>query len=71
MHLMAFGRKLVGIIEGEAVSDIFIPMLIDFHLQGRFPFDRLVQFYELDQIEQAIQDALSGKVLKPVLRMSS
>ena len=37
--------------------------------QGRFPFDRLVQYYELGEIEQALADSKSGEVIKPVLRM--
>ena len=37
--------------------------------QGRFPFDRLVKFYDMDQIEQALEDSKSGAVIKPILRM--
>ncbi len=29
-----------------------------------------VQFYDLEQVAQALEDALSGKVIKPVLRMN-
>lgn len=44
--------------------------LVALHQQGRFPFDRLVKFYELDQIEQALEDSASGDVIKPILRVS-
>jgi aryl-alcohol dehydrogenase len=71
MHLMAFGRRIVGIIEGEAISDIFIPMLIDYHLQGRFPFDRLVKFYPFDRINEAIHDSNAGRTIKPIVRFQS
>ena len=70
MHLMAGGRKLVGIIEGEATSDVFIPMLIDFYLQGRFPFDRLVKFYPFDSINEAIHDSNAGRTIKPFVRFA-
>jgi aryl-alcohol dehydrogenase len=66
-----WGKRIIGTLGGSGRSDSLIPSLIELYEQGRFPFDRLVQFYELDQIEQAIQDALSGEVLKPVLRMSA
>jgi aryl-alcohol dehydrogenase len=33
------------------------------------PFDRLVEYYEMDQIEQALEDSRSGRVIKPILRM--
>jgi hypothetical protein len=43
--------------------------LVDLHRQGRLPFDRLVKFYDMDQIEQALAGSKSGKVIKPILRM--
>jgi hypothetical protein len=50
----------------EVSLDIFIPRLIDLYLQGRFPFDRLIEFYALDEINQACADSEAGRVLKPV-----
>ena len=37
---------------------------------GAFPFDRLVRFYDFDQINQAVADARSRAVLKPVHRIA-
>jgi aryl-alcohol dehydrogenase len=70
MHLMAGGRKLIGIIEGESTPDVFIPMLIDLYLQGRFPFDRLVKFYPFDRINEAIDDSNAGRTIKPIVRFA-
>lgn len=64
------GRKAVGIIQGDAVPQLFIPKLIDFYRQGQFPFDRLIRFYDFTQINEAIADAKNGDTIKPVLRMS-
>ncbi|MGH8031589.1 MAG: NAD(P)-dependent alcohol dehydrogenase [Luteimonas sp.] len=69
-HIMTAGRRIVGIVEGDAIPDVFIPQLIELHRQGRFPFDRLVTFYPFDQINTAIDDAERGNVVKPILRMS-
>ena len=63
------GKRIQGIIEGESVPEIFIPNLIELHTQGRFPFDRLVEFYTLDQINQAAEDSEKGKTVKPIIRM--
>jgi aryl-alcohol dehydrogenase len=68
MGTMLLGRRVFGIIEGDAVSDIFIPHLIDLYSQGRFPFDKMITFYNLDQINEAAEDSESGKTLKAVLR---
>ncbi|MEJ2423899.1 MAG: NAD(P)-dependent alcohol dehydrogenase [Candidatus Thiodiazotropha sp.] len=69
-HFMSGGRRLIGIVEGDANPDTFIPMLADLNAKGMFPFDRLVKFYNLDQINQAIEDSESGKTIKPIIRMS-
>ena len=61
--------SLRGVVEGDSVPDVFIPQLLDLYVQGRFPFDRLVTFYDFDQIEQAAADAESGATIKPILRL--
>ncbi|MEA1648604.1 NAD(P)-dependent alcohol dehydrogenase [Nitrospirillum sp. BR 11164] len=68
-HLMSGGRAVRGIVEGDADPHHFIPALIDLHLAGQFPFDRLITFYPLAEINQAIHDAETGRTVKPVLRM--
>jgi aryl-alcohol dehydrogenase len=68
-HFMSGGRRLIGIVEGDSKPDTFIPMLADLHNKGLFPFDRLVKFYDLDEINQAIADSESGKTIKPIIRM--
>ena len=67
MNGVLFGRQVRGIIEGDSVPDIFIPRLIELWRQGRFPFDKLVRFYPLTEIEKAVHAAESGEVLKAIL----
>ena len=67
MNGVLFGRTVRGIIEGDSIPDIFIPQLIELWRQGRFPFDRLVRFYPLKDIEDAAQDAERGETLKAIL----
>ena len=69
MNSILFGRTIRGIIEGDSIPDIFIPQLIELYVQGRFPFDRLISFYNLEQINQAAADSEQGRTIKPVLRM--
>ncbi|AID34786.1 MULTISPECIES: NAD(P)-dependent alcohol dehydrogenase [Mesorhizobium] len=69
VHFMSGGRRLMGIVEGESNPDTFIPMLAALHAQGRFPFDKLVKFYDFAEINQAIHDSESGKTIKPIVRM--
>ncbi len=68
MHSILNGRTVRGIVEGDSIPDIFIPQLVELYKQGRYPFDRMIQFYPLDQINQAVEDSEKGKVLKAVVR---
>ncbi len=65
--LIASGRTIKGIIEGDAVPRLFVPRLIGLWQQGRFPFDRLIHRYPLDEIDRAERDMASGEVVKAVL----
>ena len=68
-ELLTGGRTVVGVLEGSSVPDIFIPQLIDFYAQGRFPMDRLATYYPFEQINEAVADSISGKTIKPILKM--
>ncbi len=67
--VMIPGKTIRGILQGESVPQLFIPRLVDLHLQGRFPFDKLIGFYPLDQINQAAEDSEKGKTVKPIIRL--
>jgi aryl-alcohol dehydrogenase len=67
--LLAGGRKLQGILGGSAAPQLYIPRLIEYWRQGRFPFDRLITEYSFDHIGEAWADCASGAILKPVLKM--
>jgi aryl-alcohol dehydrogenase len=64
------GRTMLGIIEGDAVPQQFIPRMIELYQAGQFPFDRLIRFYDLREINRAIADAKRGDTIKPVLRVN-
>ncbi|MGN0920667.1 MAG: hypothetical protein ACI4NJ_02945 [Cellvibrio sp.] len=62
-------KRMRGIVEGDAVAEQFIPRLIDLHLQGRFPFDKLVKMYPFDKINEAAEDSEKGITLKPIIKI--
>lgn len=62
------GRELFGIIQGDSEPHAFIPQLIDLYKQGRFPFDRMIRFYDLEEINEAARDSETGKTIKAVLK---
>jgi aryl-alcohol dehydrogenase len=64
---LELGKTVMGIIEGDVVPQRFIPQMIAFWKQSRFPFDRLVRKFPLAKIDEAERASLSGEVVKPVL----
>lgn len=67
MNSIMFGRTVKGIIEGDSIPDQFIPQMVDLYRRGRFPIDKLVTFYSLEEINNAVADSEQGKVVKAVL----
>jgi aryl-alcohol dehydrogenase len=69
-NLLIPGRTVVGVTKGDCRPDEFVPQLLDLHVAGRLPFDRLVDVYPLADINKAVEDAEMGKCVKPVLKPS-
>jgi aryl-alcohol dehydrogenase len=67
---LTFGNSVRGIIQGDAIPQLFIPELIRYYRSGRFPFEKLVTFYPFGEINEAFAAGGRGEVIKPVLRIS-
>jgi aryl-alcohol dehydrogenase len=61
------GITLRGVIEGDGDPQTFIPHLLALQAAGRFPFERLIARYPLEDINRAIDDQHAGRCVKPVL----
>jgi aryl-alcohol dehydrogenase len=68
-HLLAGGRKMQGILGGSANPQLFIPLMINYWRQGRFPFDRLITEFAFADLDKAWQASRTGEVIKPILKM--
>lgn len=68
-ELMGQGKKLVGLVEGCSIPQLFIPKLLEYYAKGQFPFDKLISFYDFKDIAQAFEDTHKGRVIKAVLTM--
>jgi aryl-alcohol dehydrogenase len=67
--VMTAGRVIRGIVEGESRPKEFLTQLFGLWRRGELPVDRMMQFYDFDEINRAAHDAESGEVIKPVLRI--
>lgn len=66
---MGGGRTVKGILGGDSDLFGFLPELVEHHLAGRFPYDRLIRTFPFAEINAAIHAGESGEVVKPVLVM--
>jgi aryl-alcohol dehydrogenase len=70
MAQLQHGRTLRGCIQGDAPPAEFFPLLFELWRSGRLPLERLIAYYEFADVNRAVADSLSGKTVKPVLRLS-
>ncbi len=64
-----WGKRIVGVLGGGGRSQTLIGTLMDLYTQGRFPFDKLVGWFDLGDVEGALAASYRGDVIKPILRM--
>lgn len=65
--LLLESKKLSGVVEGDSQPQKFIPQLVQYYKEGKFPFDKLVRFYDFKDINQAFADSKSGAIIKPIV----
>jgi aryl-alcohol dehydrogenase len=70
MTQLQHGRTVRGCIQGDAPPAEFFPALFDHWRAGRLPVERLIGFYDFAEVNRAVDDSLSGRTVKPVLRIS-
>jgi aryl-alcohol dehydrogenase len=68
--LLLRGRTVRGVIIGDSLPDVFVPQLLAMHDTGRLPWDRLIEVFPFERINDAAAASESGEVIKPVLTLS-
>lgn len=67
--MMIQGKSIMGVVQGDSLPHVFIPMMIDLYMAGQFPFDKMIAKYKLRQINEAIEDQSKGTVVKVVFTL--
>ncbi|KAF9693258.1 hypothetical protein EKO04_008597 [Ascochyta lentis] len=66
-ELLNSGTAIRGCIEGNTKPSKFIPKMIDWYRQGKFPIEKLSKYYQSEDYEKALTDMHSGSTIKPIL----
>ena len=60
-------HKIQNVHMGNTANDVIIPLICDMYVNGKFPLDKILSFYKLEEIDQAMEDSEAGRIIKPVL----
>jgi len=71
MEMSGKGIRIHGSTEGDSIPDSFIPQLVDLYMKGKFPVDKLVDYYDFADLEKALDDQTAGRSIKPIVRISA
>jgi aryl-alcohol dehydrogenase len=69
MPFLQEGRVVRGVVQGDSFPKAFIPKLVDLVVEGKFPIEKMIKFYDLADINLAAAESSSGTTIKPVIRM--
>lgn len=64
---MVKGWTFKTVVQGSSVPQSFLPQLIQLWREGRFPIDKLIKDYSLEDINQGFADSADGSTIKPVI----
>jgi Zn-dependent alcohol dehydrogenase len=65
---MVAGKSYIGCIEGNATPSKYVPQMIRWYREGKFPLEKMVKFYSAEDFKKGIQDMHHGAdAVKPVI----
>ena len=64
---MNSGKQIIGVVQGDAIPQQYIPQMIQWYRGGKLPIDRLVSQYHVEDYRQALEEMRDGTAIKPVL----
>ncbi len=67
MPFLQEGRVVRGVIQGDSFPKEFIPRLVDLMMDGKFPIEKMIKFYDFTDINLAAKESSAGIAIKPVL----
>lgn len=70
LHMQSFmvsGKQYFGAVQGHSRTGSYIPQMIRWWKEGKFPVENLVKFFDFEEYEEALKVMGRGDVVKPVM----
>ncbi|KUI69177.1 Aryl-alcohol dehydrogenase [Cytospora mali] len=64
---MVSGKQFFGAVEGHSRPKEYVPQMIRWWKEGKFPVERLIKFFDFENFEDAVKAMETGEVVKPVI----
>lgn len=68
-EFMIAGKQWIGAIEGGAYPPDYVPKMIQWYREGKFPIDKLMKFMPADDFQQALHEMHTGVSLSRMCSM--
>lgn len=70
LHMQSFmvsGKQYFGAVQGHSRTKEYIPQMIQWWREGKFPVEKLVKFFSFEEYEEALKVMGRGDVVKPIM----
>lgn len=67
---MVRGLQYIGAIEGQAHPPEFVPKMVRWYKEGKFPVDKMMKLMPAEEFEKAVKEMHDGTTIKPILTWS-
>ncbi|WPH02230.1 Hypothetical protein R9X50_00508600 [Acrodontium crateriforme] len=64
---MVTGKQFMGAVEGHSFPPVYVPKMIQWYREGRFPIDKLTKLMPLADYDKALAEMHDGTTIKPIL----
>jgi Zn-dependent alcohol dehydrogenase len=67
LDFISFGKSFIGVAGGDTIPTQYVPRMIQWWKQGKFPLEKLVRYFKAESFQEVIESMISGETVKPVL----
>ena len=69
-EFMMSGKQVLGAVEGQAKPSEYVPQMIQWYRDGKFPIDKMMKTFPVDKYHEGIEEMHKGVTIKPVIAWS-
>jgi len=66
-EFMVRGLQYIGAVEGQAHPPDFVPKMVQWRREGKFPVDDMMKLMPAEEFEKALHEMHEGTTIKPIL----